>query len=102
MCCSQKLPVGHGSAQAQNMKLGAAAYQHLVSRALNSCAKHQTRPPLEPKCGRLLCRESLFGEASGSPAGGARWPDVESLLHHWQELDDSRKMLFAQMAVLTR
>jgi len=27
---------------------------------------------------------------------------IEALEHHWEQLDDERKKMFAQMAVLTR
>lgn len=33
---------------------------------------------------------------------GGAWAEVEALQHHWEALDDDRKTLFAQMAVLTR
>lgn len=34
--------------------------------------------------------------------GAGKWAEVELLQHHWDSLDDDRKTLFAQMAVLTR
>ena len=43
--------------------------------------------------------------AAASPARrlpGGTWAEVEALQHHWEALDDDRKTLFAQMAVLTR
>ena len=46
-----------------------------------------------------LCRE---GGDTAFRDGGARWSDVGSLQHHLDELDDHRKMLFAQTAVLVR
>lgn len=34
-------------------------------------------------------------------AGGV-YADVQALLSHWQQLDDARKLQYAQMAALTR
>lgn len=33
---------------------------------------------------------------------GGTFIDVEALLSHWQDLDDARKLQYAQMAALTR
>ena len=52
---------------------------------------------------RLRCSETQSAVVGGASAhSAAGWSDVESLLDHWAELDDDRKMLYAQMAVLVR
>lgn len=33
---------------------------------------------------------------------GGTFSDIEALLSHWQQLDDARKLQYAQMAALTR
>jgi hypothetical protein len=53
------------------------------------------------------CRELSATQAEQAPqqqqqlAGGC-YGDVEQLQSHWQELDAARKVMYAQMAVLTR
>ena len=47
---------------------------------------------------RAPCRE----DGVRRPDDGARWLDIDSLQHHLADMDDGRKMEYAQMAVLVR
>ncbi len=68
-----------------------SSHRRSGSRLLSGARNDDT--PLQPSTDLLMCR--LTGD-------GALPHSIESLEHHWEDLDDDRKQSYAQMAIVTR